>query len=398
MISIKDLLKALTREGVLADFIEIATALNLTTAAWQKSGEPILGLATILAAALANLWNGVILPLLGAWFLDYAAGDVLTLVSWAYYGVPRIQATFAGGSLVVENRGGNFYTLVDGDLRVQNAATGKTFRNVTGGTLGPWAGSGPFPTLELDFEADEAGAASTTPAGGIEAFPAPPVKAPEGVYALPNEAAFLGQDQELDESLRERCRLSTALYSLTGPAAKYEFVARSAKRPDGTAVNVNRVRVVSAGGGVVQVWLASPNGAASGDAMTEGTDVYVVNQAIQDQVVPAGITANVAAATEATFARTLTLRVRRESRVTEAEAEAAAAEQLAVFFSRLPIGGRHLTEGGQGYVLMDEVAAVAQAASPGIYHVVPDDPDDEELEVNEVAVPAITLAAVLVTQ
>ncbi|MCC6559659.1 MAG: hypothetical protein IT372_42625 [Polyangiaceae bacterium] len=409
MTPIDDYLKELTREDVYADLLEIAAKLGLTTTAWQP-GEPPRGLLGIAAEWIAKTWNAVVLPVLKAFFLDHASGPLLAIVALALWGVVKKGATFAGGSFEVENRSLLPHTFAPGDLVAKNGSD-KLFRNVTGGFLAAWTGSGDYPTLPLDWEAIELGAASTTPAGGIVVEP---VAAPAGVFFVTNETPLLGQDEEADPQLRNRCRKATGPLSPGGAAAAHEYVALSTRVPDGTeegrtllerllvsretdvAVNVNRVRVLSSPSGV-RVRLASPAGGSAGDVGTEGSDVYLVNQAVQILVVPTGIPTTVEAAAEVTVTRSLQVLVLRDANVTIGEAATAVEAAVLGWFQTHPIGGRKLTPGGQGYVLMKELEGVAKASKAGIYQVTASG-DNEPLEDDEVALPAITIAVTLVSQ
>ncbi len=317
-VSIEDLLQDQTKEALLADLLALASALGLSTEAWQP-GEPIYDLLAIFTEQLARLWNDPIVRALRAGFLDYATDSWLTLLAWVTYGVYRREETFATMSLVVENRGGGYYSFVAGDLRVQNSNS-KGFTSTSSGVLTPWSGTGAYPTVTISFQADEAGTGSDTVANDIAAYPIVPSKAPASVYVRTNAGPAFGREQETDEGLRERCRLSTGPLSASGPRSAYEAVALETLRPDGSAVNVTRVAVVEPGGGVVEVYLASDSGAASGDTVTLDSDVYLVNVRLQDLVVPPGLTVTVAAATEVPCSYNMDLTVDRKSKLTKVEA------------------------------------------------------------------------------
>jgi hypothetical protein len=412
--SLTELLKDLTPTGLLTDLLAVGKALGLSTTAWQP-GEPIRGFAEVFCSWLAPQWNGTVLPALRALWLDYASGDWLTLGAWVMYGVHRKRESFATGpAITVENRAGGFWTINTGDIRFENA-DGKTFSNIDGGTLASWPGTGDYPELELIFKADEAGTDSDTPAGTISGvYPDVPVQAPgEGIYLQTNVSALVGQDEETDDELKERCRLSTGPLSPAGPTEAYQFVALSTRRPAAddpepqrllvtkegdTAVNVNRCRVINAGGGVVNVRLASPAGEASGDVSTAGSDVYLANQAIQTLVVPIGITANVSTAAAQLQTIALSLEVLRESHVTAADAEAAAKAAVEVFFRTFPIGARALPSTSTRYLVMEEVRAIAKASIPGIYNVISTPSADVVVPITSVVVPTVTATATLVTQ
>jgi uncharacterized phage protein gp47/JayE len=414
-VALSDLIKDLDRKDVLDAFVQVAKALGLSTTAWQ-TGEPIYDLLTIFADQIANLWNAFIVKAIRAVFLDYAEGDWLTLFAGTFYETWRNEATFATGTLVIENRSASFYNLSAGDITFQNS-NGKTFKSVTAVTLPPWSGTGPYPTATISVQADEAGTASNTPINDLAGYPTPPLSAPAGVYVYTdgggntNTEAFLGSDEESDDALRQRARLFVTTLSPAPPKSAYESVALSvhvgangpllpedAGYSSAPPVNINRVRVLEPGGGVVNVYLASPSGAAAGDTSTAGSDVYVANAAIQDRVVPAGISANVAAATEHAIAYgTITVYVDRATLVTATEAQADATAALTAYFQTLPIGGLRKAPGADGYVWANDVAAAAINSNKGIFAA-----DvlvgDVLLASSEVAVPTFTVNAVLVTQ
>jgi hypothetical protein len=409
-VSIKDALKDLTPEGLFEDFREVATALGISTTALQR-GEPIRGFISVFCRWLVAPWNAQVTPALRALFLEHATGDWLTLAAWVLYGVRRKRETFGTQDLIVENREGGFYTINPGDIRWANAA-GKTFKNTSSGVLPVYGGTGDYPTLELTFVADEAGSGSDTDIGEVPEFPDVPLLVPgSGVYLRTNTAAIYGQDLEEEEDLKERCRLSTGPLSPAGPRAAYEYVALSTRVPDGTeperllfseetdvATSVNRCLVVNNGGGSLSVYLADPDGPAAGDTATLGSDVYLVNQAIQFLVVPAGITATVAAAPAQALAIGLELYLLRDSNVTEEEAEEAASAAVVAFFKRFPIGGRKKPSSALRYVVMEEIRAIAKCAVPGTFNVISDPVDDVVIPATAVVQPTITVTATVVTQ
>lgn len=408
-VALSDLVKDLSREDILEDLLTIARALGLSTSAWQP-GEPIRGLLVILAEQLSRFWNRYVVKAIRAGFLDYAEGAWLTLVALAFYGVSRREATFATGSVTIENRGGGFWNFVPGDLRIKNSASGKTYLSQSGGVLPPWSGAGPYPTLTLTFQADEVGSESSAAIGEIADYPTPLVTGPAGVYAQTNTAELLGEDEEDDDDLKHRCRISTGPLTDAGPRSAYESIALAVRKdsagnlympgaPDydrAVATSVSRVRVVDVGGGVLRVWLASPTGPAAGDTKTAGSDVFLVNVAIQMHVVPDGLTAIVAPAVAHPVAVDVTVYVDRASNVTAAEAQKAAEDAITRYFTKLAIGGARTSPGGQGYVFASEVAAKAANIAGAVKATMAG--GDVALGEGEVAVPSITVTAIVVTQ
>lgn len=410
-IALTDLIKDLDRKEVLDDFIQVGKVLGLSTGAWQP-GEPIYNLIVIFADQVTRLWNNVLVKALRAMFLDFGEGDWLTLFAGTFYETWRQEETFAIGTLVIENRSlVAFYNFSPGDIKVQNAA-GKTFTATTGGSLGPWSGSGLTPRLTLSMKADEVGAASNTVADGIAHYPTAPLSAFAGIYVYAN-TVFIGSDQETDASLKKRARLSTGPLSPASPRSAYESVALSARvSADGipllsrdagydiaTPVNVNRTRITEPGGGVVHVYVASPAGAADGDDVTPGSDVFYINALIQDRVAPAGISVTVASAVvRSVTVPTISVYIDRESLVTTQEAYDAVLAAVTEFFEMLPIGGMRVTPMGTGYVFLSEIAAKASESLDGIFRVAISG-SDVALLAAEVAVPdAFTILTTVVTQ
>lgn len=396
-IPIDGALSEITFESVLEDELDIARDLGISETAWAP-GRPLRAVLSLTATLVSQGYNKLALPALRGRFFGAARGAWLTLLAWTDRDVERSGAEFAAGATAVENRGGGFFTIAAGDLRIQNAS-GKTFTNTTGGALQPWLGSGAYPTLDLTWSADESGTASNTPAGGIKAHPTPLVSGPASVYARTNATAWLGADEEPDDQLARRAVIAPAKAAPGGPRAKYEAIALETTRPDGkTRVNVNRVRILEPGNGVVRLLLASPAGAAAGDASTVGTDVYQVNARIQTAVVPPGTTAIVESADERPIGLgTFTVYVATESTTTREAAESKAHAALVEWAQKLPIGGRRKVAGALGYIFVQEARAVAKAAVPGCF-LVECPAADVVMGADDVAVISWSVMAVVVKQ
>lgn len=414
-ISINDLVKELTPEEILADLIEVATALGLSTSSWQP-GEPVYAVLDFVCTQLSRLWNRYILPAIKSGFLDYAEGAWLTLLASAVYYVFRRQATFATGPVTLENRNiAAPFTFVPGDIRIK-IANGKTATNTTGDALAPWSGTGDYPTVTLTFTADEIGSESSSAVGEIEGYPTTLVVGPAGVFPVENTNALIAQDEEEDASVVDRCRLSTGPLSPAGPKSAYEYVALSVRKDaDGnpvmpwqrpaydtaTSLNITRARVIDDGEGGVDVWLASASGAASGDTVTAGSDVFIANVAIQIWARAAGIRgAAVAAAVEVPIDWTVTVYVDRRQNLTAADAVTIASAALSSFQSTIPIGGFRIEPDQEpddtGFIFANEVTAKASESHAAIFRATMEELD-AELEPNEVAVPAISVEALAVT-
>lgn len=424
MSSVDEYTKPLEERGLYDAFLDLARDFLPSVTAWQP-GEPLRAVGSLMSRWFATAWNTHARPAIRARWLDFATGDWLTIEAWTTYGTLKKSASLAGDTLTVENHGGGSYTggsaIAPGQITVQNAA-GKKFINVSGGNLVSWPGTGPFPTLpDVQFRAVDPGSVSNTPVSGIVTTP---VSAPLGVFVQTNTTEWVGQDRQSDASLREEARQAPGLGSVTGPRDAYAYVARRTRRHGGVepgrllvtkdtdiAVNVSRVLVRPLGGASLEVWLASPEGSAEGDASTEDTDVYLVNRAYQLLVVPQGFAVSVQAAPELVPAYSLELRIDAAANVSVANAIATSQAALQAWQRVLPIGGR-VRAGGSRYVLLDEARRFAGTRytpeteteperwipATGLIEVAVVSGADTPIAYNEVAVGTYTITAVLVSQ
>lgn len=380
-----------------------------------QPGEPIPAvLDTVVGWAVDRVINPHILPALRSQFLDYASGDFLTVRAYADENRPRIEQLAGTQTVVLQNTGSFFGTVAVGAIRIKStgfstpASAGKTYTNTTTGTLVAYI-SGPYPTVSLVFEADEAG--SVPNCLGSEIAPAL-VKGPINVTVQSVAGPFQGVDEEEDPNLKLRIKAKPTELSPAPPRLAYTAIAldpagsmlRHGLAPPPTwgpaAPAITRARVVCPGNAEIDVYLASASGPAAGDSSTPDTDVYKVWFAITQILVPFGIaTLVVAAATgHAITVGTVTISVDRDANVTAAEAAATATAAINLYFSTLPIGGNVTTAGGQGFVFANEVKT-ALGKGLGVVQVSTTFNDDVMLAKNEVATlvaPAIT--ANLVTQ
>lgn len=367
--SLFDLLKDKSKQDFFDEIVQAAIDEKLSTTAWEP-GEPIRAAMAAFARVLASLWMVLAVPAVRAAFLDYSSGAWLTLLAWTAYNVKRKGAEFATRTLTIENRGPVAYLgggqIGPGQVRIKNNITGKTFTNTTNAGVAAWLG-GPYPTATLVFVADEAGTASDTLSGHIATQP---VTAPAGILVQSNTTAILGSEEEMDEALKERCRLSRAPLSPAGPHDAYRFVALSTLRADGSYVNVNRVRVVDAGACALNVYLAGRSGPATGSMASPGSDVFLIYQKLLKDVVPNGIKCSVYPAIEASITIAVSLVVDADSGLTKEEAEAKADAAIAEYLATVPIGGRRETPAilpeESGRLFVSDMLAKASESAVGI--------------------------------
>lgn len=377
--SLLDLITKQTKEQVFDKFISGIKAQGVDVSAWQP-GEPVRGAFVVISDFVSNLWNNYAVPAIRGGFLDYAEGLWLSIKASNDYSVERRTQTRGTGTIRVKNTSGTSYSIGAGDITIVNENTGHTHTNTSGGFL-PSNGS-LFPHLVLKFQADEAGEASNTLPSDLAATP---TTAPAGVlvdFSYSGNTAIVGQDEETDPQLRERCRLSSAIipvyyadgtkkeYSFGGPMSAYEYVALSSVRSDDTPVAVNRVRVVTGGSNLVNVYLAGPSGTTPGDMVTEDTDVFTTYERMLSRINTVGTTLAVWGAGQTNCAINMSIYIDRDSGITKEEAEAAVASEVTDYISNMKIGGDHnpppLNDTEDGFLYVSMLNSIANVAITNI--------------------------------
>lgn len=374
MISLSDLFTPLTTDQAQETILDMARAAGLDVDSWS-AGDPTRTLLAIVARALSWVTTAASQFASGG-FRTYATGDWLTLVAADIYGVTRREATYATGTVTLTNGGGGVYVIAAGDLTFSNTATGKTYRNTSGGTLNALG------TLDVDVIAEEAGSASTAAIGAIDAL----VTTILGVTCS-NAAAVVGIDAETDAEVTEACGESLAALSPDGPRDAYSYVAKHTARPDGSIIEINRTRVVATSAtGDVEVTLATATGAPAGG------DVTLIDTALQEQVVPATATLTTQAATEHALSVVYTAYVPSTCALTDTEVADAVEASLVAYCSAMPIGGRRLTPGGTGYVFHDLLRARISDAVADIFSVTLSTPA-ADVALLDTDVPVVTVSS-----
>lgn len=360
MLALSDLLTATTTAQAETLILNTAASLGLPVTAWQPGGV-VRSLIKVIAYVYATL-TAILVIAIGGGFLETAAAGWLTLLARNVYGVERITATFASApnALRLTNGGGGLYVIAPGDLIVSATIGGvkRTYRNTSGGTLTP----GPTTTLDLDIQALESGAGSTVAPGAITTLETVLL----GVTCT-NTVSVIGQDEEPDSDLRERCRDKLGTLSPNGPKGAYRYYAKSATL-DGTAIGVRHVRIPTPpGDGSLTVIVATDSGAVSGTVGDTTTALGVIDYDIQNNAVPEGVgPVTVQSASTLNVAVAATIYVDKAASLSDADVKAAADAALGVYLARVPIGGLIKT---QGKLFVNALEAVIRSASPHIVTV-----------------------------
>lgn len=317
-----------------------AQGVNVTL--W-KAGAPTRTLVAGLAILLAAL-SALQAQLARSGFLAYSAGSWLTLVAELVYGVERDPGGFATGILTIDNAGGGVYVLAVGDLVVSNGS--KTYKNTEAVTVNALAVN-----VEVDIQATELGTDSSAGAATITTL-----VTPYPGLSVTNDAALVGYDEETDATLRARCAAKLGSLSPNGPKDAYNYVLTTTTRADETSIGVNRVRAIADGLGGIDVYVATPSGAVSGDVDDPETDLGVLSDAMHELAEPLAITSRLRTASLLTIAVTYALTVRDTVGKTNDEIAEAVEEALETYLAAAPIGGF------SGFVHIEAIRAVIASA------------------------------------
>ena len=366
-VTFEELMTPVPQSEVLAASIEVAQDLELPVTSWQETSVA-REMMYISAQTGANV-SAALTPIARGGLLDYAEGPWLTLLAAQQFDVTRIQSTFATGNIRLSNSTATPHTFAAGDVRLINDQTGATYTNQTGGTLAASPG-----TLTLEFSADEPGSASDFTSGQTLTL----------VVSIPGVTAswvadLLGTDEELDPALRQRCRDSLGRASPNGPAAAYDYFAKSTLRPDGTNVGVTRTRRIEANA-TVYVYVADPDGVVTSE------DVELIQENIDANCVPTGFTAVVASASTLAIAISMTLTPSPTSTEDQATTQTRITAAIADYFSTIGVGGDDAAS-FRGVYLSTLITIIRVAAGSAVVDVTLSLPAaDVALAVNQVPV------------
>lgn len=349
--SVDQLFTEETTDAVFEKFLVSLELLGLRPRLWKEGGA-LRTILKIVASVYAG-FTSIIVSIAKMGFLPESSGGWLTLLAYAVYGVERIPSTFATGELRLTNSGGGIYSVPIGSLRVSNIVTGKTFENVEIVNLNPGD------SLLFDFRATEIGSASNSPIGSITKLET----ILPGV-AVNNESAVVGSDEESDVALRQRCLDKLGTISGLGPRGAYAYATKSAKRPDGTYVDVNRLRISpSSSTGIVSIVVASASG------IPIPSDLPYIVENIEALARPDTVTVTVASATSVTMTKSYTVWAKRTEGLDVAGLETIVQNALLILGSTYPIGGIAKPPAVQGYLFYDNVVGTIKASNVNIFDV-----------------------------
>jgi hypothetical protein len=314
--------------------LNAAEELGFITTTWRNE-TPERALIEIDSRGL-NLLGGVAYEAIRGGFLRYARGAWLTLLASDTFETERRTATYASCYVMLTGSSGIPNSIPAGDRVILK----KAGTDITYSVAGPFTIPGNGSTAaSLIAVCETVGTAGNAAIGTItelqDALP--------GVSVV-NATAAVAIDDEPDAALQTRARASTGPLSPAGPTNAYEYIAKSAKRLDGTSVDVIKTLIrTDEDTGDVTAYYASASGPSVDVGSNIAPDPGTVNYEILRLVKPNGVkclgysaillpvTLVITAAIRLTHLKTLGL--------TLDQAEEKTAAYLTTFFKNLPIEG-----------------------------------------------------------
>jgi Baseplate J-like protein len=350
---IDELFEVVTEEQARETIVSNLEALGVEARSWKKAG-----VASTIVAVLSRVISGqsrVSAEIGKSGFRGYAKGKWLDFLAETTYGVSRRPATFASGNVRLDNAAGGVHTYVAGEAFFLNPITKQLYFNTAAFSLASLQTG-----LIVPVQSVIAGSKSSSSAGQITKIETTML----GV-ACTNPAAVVGSDAAEDSELDLLCGSAISALSPNGSRGAYDYFARTAKRLDGSTVDINRVKTAVPGlTPLLVVYVASPSGAPS------SPDLTAVNENIQKSCVPDGTSATVVAATTVTATSNVTIWTKESAFQTVEKVEFDARAAVTSLLATYPIGGISKTPGGgTGYLYADKISSVIQASNSAIFDI-----------------------------
>lgn len=377
MISFSQLIAPITEGSVYETVRKAALMVNLDIEGLKPNNVIRTALKSIIPTVVYRACGDIIPQIAAGGFLDFAPeGPWLQACGEQQFGVEIIHETFATTQVLMTNVGDLPGSFAAGSVIVKNSVSGATYR-CAAFSIGA-VGEVNSVDVPVDVIATVIGTAGDAEVGQIDAV----VTTFDGL-SVTNPAPARGTDLERREDYIARCRAAPAAASPFGPKAAYEFWARSATRPDGSAIGATRVNVLSddpySG---IMVYIADRDGPISvGDANTIETIFLtkIINHGTPygDTLPATAVPINVTYAADALLSAGLTAD----------EIKALVTDTLTEMFATWPIGG-HLNVMFQSAIKAAIHSTRATPTSPQIFVdvQVSNPPTNVSLLVNQVAV------------
>lgn len=321
------LTEPLTTEELTRSIYDALATVGVTTTTWKAGAvtRTIIAVVAIILHALSVLISNIA----RSGFLEFAFGAWCTLVARYTYGAERQEATHASGTVLVSNTSGTDYVLNPDDLVLGASLTGKQYRNTEPVTIAAHTTD-----AAIVAQAYEAGAASTALGGEVDTV----ISNLSGL-SVRNTEPLIGLDAENDAELKARSTAKLKPFSPDGPFNAYDYVARNARRANGSSIGVTRTRCVVSPGRV-KMYCASATGGIAPD------DVAIIDNEIQRKATPLAVTSDTYSAEALVVPITYTAWCYNTTGATEAQIKEAIGQGLAQYFAALPVGGNDIDGAG----------------------------------------------------
>jgi hypothetical protein len=319
-----------TTEDLVYGTIRTAAGLVGVDVEALPDNEPIRAILKSVVPRAIYVACGEVIPIIAAsGFLEFAPeGPWLYALGEQVYGVEHIEEDFATTQVLFTNTGDLAGSFAANQMIVKNGTTGKTYK-CAAFSIGASGDPGSV-NVPVDVIAFEAGTGSNAAIGQINQV----VTTFDGL-TVTNPAAAMGQDQESRADYIARCKAAPAAASPFGPKNAYEYFARSAERPDGTAIGATRVKVIADDPYVgLTVYIADTDGPISGG------DADIIEAIFLEKVIGHGVAYNdTLPAVANTINVVFTAKALTSAGLSSSDINTMAQEALAVLFSSWPIGG-----------------------------------------------------------
>ena len=369
-VDISTLLTPLDTDTVFNEWMTALQAAGVPSNTWRVGG-PMRTLMRIIAASIVAMWT-VCIAMISGGFLETASGNWLTFLAYYVYGVIRVAATQAQGTITLVNAAGGVFDADPGKLILQNPTTKKTYVNVATIHLGANA------TLTgVAVIAQETGSASTTANGTVLGF-----VTPWSQVTATATTDIVGLDAQSDDDLKSTCMSKLGALSMLGPRDAYAYAIRTAN-DNGVPVNINRKSITrTSSTGTVGVVCASPSGAPSpGDLTAVATNIEAIAR-------PDTVTVTTTGASVVASAQTITVYAVQTAGLDATSLTTMVQDAIAALSSTYPIGGLTKPPSAQGYLFASDMVGAAKDAHSAIYAV--DGFTDIALAADQV--PSVTVA------
>lgn len=345
--SIKDLVNPLLPEQAMEALAGILDGAGVDQTTWAEGTVTLTELEAF--SAMVSYCTYLQSGTASSGFLDFATGRWLEVGAEQTFGQTRDPKQAGTCTMQLTNTSGATLNFIANDLVFRNRNTNAQYRNTGVVSLANSA------TATFPIQALIAGTDSNAAVGEIDSL----VTSIPGLAGA-NTSALVGVDDETDDELIEKSRLSLGPLSPFGPKDAYRYAATRATRPDGTLVGVKKVKVVPDGYNNITVIVAGNQSGIPADA----NNLDRVEAALRSNALPQGITLFTESAVPHVIGGAFTIYIYTTANLSEQEVKDLATAGLTDKFDRTPIGG------DEGQMRLEALQSAVIASHPDIFKCV----------------------------